>query len=109
MLKIHPFNPLSGSACENSKQRLRIYPEGFRQLADGTEVGFYVVALDSNNSVDSYAGFFCEVLLGQELSGARRFQLVADVYHDGMVPQTSLCHHPTEMVSKKCVYGGYMV
>jgi hypothetical protein len=109
MLKIHPFNPLSGSACENSKQRLRIYPEGFRQLADGTEVGFYVVALDSNNSVDSYAGFFCEVLLGQELSGARRFQLVADVYHDGMVPQTSLCHHPTEMVSKKCANGGYMV
>jgi hypothetical protein len=31
------------------------------------------------------------------------------VYHDGMVPQTSLCHHPTEMASKKCENGGYMV
>jgi hypothetical protein len=51
-------SPLSSSACEDSKQRLRIYPEGFSQLAYGTEVGFYLVALDTDNGVNSHAGFF---------------------------------------------------
>ena len=36
----HLPSPLISSACENSKQRLRIYPEGFSQLAYGTGVGF---------------------------------------------------------------------
>lgn len=49
---------LISSACEDSKQRLRIYPEGFSQLEDGTEVRFYLVALDTDNGVNPHAGFF---------------------------------------------------
>ena len=51
-------SPFISSVCEDLKQRLRIYPEGFSQLADGTEVGFYLVALDTDNGVNSHAGFF---------------------------------------------------
>ena len=51
-------SPMISSACEDSKQSLRIYPEGLSQLADGTEVGFYLVALDTDNGVNSHAGFF---------------------------------------------------
>ena len=51
-------SPLISSACEDSKQRLRIYPEGLSQLADGTEVGFHLVALDTDNGVNSHTGFF---------------------------------------------------
>jgi hypothetical protein len=49
---------LISSACEGSMLRLRIYPEGFSQLADSTEVGFYLVALNTDNGVNSHAGFF---------------------------------------------------
>ena len=51
-------SPLISSACGDSKQSLRIYPEGLSQLADGTEVGFHLVALDTDNGVNSHAGFF---------------------------------------------------
>ena len=105
MLKIHPLNPLSGSACENSKQRLRIYPEGFRQLADGTEMGFYwlrSIRIIVLTPTPDFSARSCWVKSSRVRAS---FSLLPMCTTTVMVPQTAFCHHPTEMVSKKCVNG----
>ena len=60
----------------------RGHAEGCSKLSNGAAVGFYLVTLDSDYSVDADPGFVRELLLGQELTLAGFPYLFADSQHD---------------------------